>query len=1016
VTSHAERPSVSPPLIGRDSAVAILRRLVDESRAEGRAVLIAGDAGIGKSRLVAAITPYAAEHGFLILDGACFPQDRAEPYAPLADALRTRFAGQSPEAIAAACGPFLRDLQSLLPDVMPIAAEAAPPGPDHDRRRMFAALAHALLDDAGSRPVLLVVEDLHWCDATSLDFLFYLSRRAQHRPFLLLATYRGDETTPHLRAWLAQIGRERLAEEIALGPLAPNDVAAVIETFLGSHPAVPASILDRVTALAEGNPFYLEELLASLDAEGASAGGDPADAGARWDHRLPRSLHAAVQQRVDRLSAAARHLLQLAAVAGRRFDVGLLLHLSGLDEPALLSLLDELVAKGLVTEESGERFTFRHALTRQAVYSEMLARTRALLHRRAGEAAERVYAGTLEQHAGDLADHFALAEDWEKAAAYARQAGERALRLYSSRAAIDQFTRALDANRRLSGAEQTGAAGTARHALMAAAIHRGRGRAYDLLGDFEHARADYDTAVDRARVAGDGRGECLALLATGLLWTSRDYARSGGYFRRALDLARRLDDPCLLVESLNRLGNWHANTSEPWQAPPLHREALTIARDLDDRRHLAATLDLLGVAAYLSLDFAGSMEHFAQAAALFREMDDRPALISCLTMLAVRGGSYEMPVLAADAADAAAGLRAGEEALALAQAIEAPAAEAFAASQLAGVLGPRGDYGRAFALMERGLSIAERIGHRQWMTAVHDVLGALYLDLLAPEQALPHIERARSLAGEVASVYWEQKTAGLLALAYLEMHESDRAAAVLDAVTGDDGPARSIGQWYTTYARARLALARRDPTLALRLCDRLDPRPSGDRRSSETVLSVRLRAEALAALGRSEEAAVILQRARGAMHRQGARAQLWRIHATLGQIFRTQGCAEEARREFAAARAIVEEIAAAVAEPALRETFLRNATAQLPRAYRLSPLSVTAARYGGLSARERDVATLIARGKSNGEIADALVLSKRTVETHIANIFTKLGVDSRREVVAWATRNGLTPDGSSRVA
>lgn len=242
-----------------------------------------------------------------------------------------RFDGRSPESIAAACGPFLRDLQPLLPDLPPPAAETeSAPNPDHDRRRPFAALTRCLLDHDGSPPVLLIVEDLHWCDEASLDVLFSLSRRAKPRPYLLLATYRGDETTPHLRGWLEQIGRGRITEEISLGPLPGDDVTAVVRAILGPSPALPASVLERAVALAEGNPFYLEELLASLITADASTSGDPdAEPAERWHGRLPRSLHSAVQRRVERLSPAARGLIQLAAVVGRRFDIGLLLHLSG---------------------------------------------------------------------------------------------------------------------------------------------------------------------------------------------------------------------------------------------------------------------------------------------------------------------------------------------------------------------------------------------------------------------------------------------------------------------------------------------------------------------------------------------------------------------------------------------------------------------------------------------------------------------------------------------------------------
>jgi DNA-binding NarL/FixJ family response regulator len=1027
VASDSARSYVCPVLIGRADAAATLCRSIDEAAGgAGRTAAIVGDAGLGKSRLLRSVRPYAEERGFLIVEGTCFPQDRTEPYAPFADALRARFAGQPPEAILSACGPFAGELHALLPDLFPSpSGTVAALQHDQERRRVFAALTHCLLDQAGSRPLLLAVEDLHWCDEASLDFLFYLARRVKDRPFLLLTTYRGDEVTPHLRAWLAQMEREGLIEEVPLVPLARDEVEAMIRATLGPHPVIPAGPLHTLADLAEGNPFYVEELLTSLVAAGEPVTSEPPQGTGRvWNLALPRSMHAAVYQRVERLSPDARQVLQLAAVVGRRFDFELLLHLAELDEPALIAILEELVAARLVTEESGERFAFRHALTRQAVYAELLARTRALLHRRVGEAAERIYATALDQHLGDLAEHFYRAEVWDKAQAYARLAGDRALRLSALRTATEHFARALEANRRLVRLEEVDETDALLLTLTAAATYRGRGRAYHQQGDFDRAQADYEAATDRARTAGDAQEECLGLLDSGVLWASRDYARAGEYFRGALELAREMEDPGLLADCLNRLGNWYANSPEPWEAAPLHREALDIVERIGCRAGVATTLDWLGTASYLCGDLAESAGYFERAADLFRALDDRPLLASCLTMLATRAGSYVMHSMDADATCVAAAVRDGEEALALARAIGSPAAEAFALIQSANIQGPRGEYGRALELATRALEVAEAIAHGQWTVGSHCALGALYLDLLVPEEARRHMERALALARGLSSTYWTQRAMAGLALACLQLHEPDRAAAILAELPHITGPVRSLGEWWVTYARAQLALSRRDTALALRLCDQLRAPEAGVKPDGESPLLVRLRAEALTALatkgaggrGQIEEVEMALLAARGAMRRQGTQSELWRIHAALGNLNRIQGRDEDARREFAAARAIIEEITANVTDEHLRNHFLQNATALLPRAYRLSPLSSAAARFGGLTAREREVATLIARGRSNREIAAALVLGKRTVETHVGNILTKLGATTRQEIAAWAIAQGLAPDTQDQAA
>jgi predicted ATPase len=220
----------------------------------------------------------------------------------------------------------------------------------------------------------------------------------------------------------------------------------------------------------------------------------------RWERklfnemRIPRSVQDAVQQRADQLSQDARRVLILAAVAGRRFDFALLQALTKHDEDQLLKLIKELMAAQLVVEESEEEFAFRHALTRQAIYADLLVRERKTLHRTVAETMERLYSPTLDAHLADLAAHFYEAGAWEKALEYGQRAGEQAQALYAPQAATLHFTRALDA---------------ASHVSLTPpeSLYRARGLAYETLGEFERARADHETALQMAHLAGDRYGE-----------------------------------------------------------------------------------------------------------------------------------------------------------------------------------------------------------------------------------------------------------------------------------------------------------------------------------------------------------------------------------------------------------------------------------------------------------------------------------------------------------------------------
>jgi DNA-binding CsgD family transcriptional regulator len=343
--------------------------------------------------------------------------------------------------------------------------------------------------------------------------------------------------------------------------------------------------------------------------------------------------------------------------------------------------------------------------------------------------------------------------------------------------------------------------------------------------------------------------------------------------------------------------------------------------------------------------------------------------------------------------------------VALARSINWRAGEAFALFQCGPVLGLRGDHVRALNTVTRSLRLAEEIGHVQWQTGAHTLLSALYLDLLLVEDARRHAEVACALARTIGSTFWQHFSTSLQAQTYLIDRDLARAEALLSGrYDQDDGlPIRSLGRWWVNFVRVQIELARGRPARALELIDRAArPDPDGPV-TRETPRLALFRAEALLALGRTDEAQAILAMLHEVASRKASRPLLWRIHIALGNVHRAQAQHDDARREFVAARTLIEELAGNLPVGTLRDTFLRNATAQLPRSYRLSQQRVAAARFGGLTARERQVTSLIVKGKSNREIAEALVLGERTIETHVSNILAKLGADSRHEIAAWAT-------------
>ena len=872
--------------------------------------------------------------------------------------------------------------------------------PEQEKRRLFAVLATFFLQQSTQTPVLIVIEDVHWSDDTSLDFLYYLARRATSHPLLLLVTYRHDEMRPELRNWLAQINRERLAQEIQLVPLSRNDVDTMLSSIFDQRHTsfdmrrfLHGELLDTLYTLTEGNPFFVEETISSL-----VAAGDILYTQNYWNRKsdseisIPRSVQDTVQQRTAQVSKEARHVLTLAAVAGRQFDFTLLQHLTQYDEHQLLLAMKELVTAQLVVEESADQFAFRHALTQQAIYTQLLTRERRMLHRTIAETIEQQPL-TLDMHLADLAYHFYQAHVWSKAGDYTQRAGEKALRLYSHRAALDYFTWALQA---------------ADHLALppAPALYRTRGQTYEALGEFEQAQRDYTDALHAARKTQDYTAEWQSSIDLGFLWAGRDYAQAEIWFRQAFVLSQSLNDPALHAHSLNRIGNWHLNGEQPHEALRYHREALTLFQKLHDTHGIAETLDLLGMASYLGGDLIEGTSYYQQAIALFRELGDMPGLTSSLATLAIRSPTYQTDSLIS-AASLAEAFEDAEHALKIAREIGQRSAEAYALFQLGLCLGSQGEYGRALATVRQSLDIAEEIEHRQWQTAAHFGLGGVYNSLLAYPQALEHFKQALTLAQEIGSLFWTRITTGNLASTAILLHDLTQAATVLHTAPTADTPAQTMAQRMVWCASVELALAQGDPAHALEMIDQLLASTTQVAEGQSSLRVLKLRGEALAALQRPGEAEVAFKSAQEIARTQGVRPMHWRMCIALGNLYLAQGRKTETEQAFATARALIDELAATIADESLRDHFLHQAASMFPQMRPLAPDRSARRALGGLTAREREVVILIAQGKSNQSIADVLVVSKRTVETHIGNIMFKLGQTSRTQIAVWAVETGL---------
>jgi len=1004
-----DRAIVSPVLVGRSREVETLEAVLRAvGQGSGQVVLLAGEAGVGKSRLVAELRRQAAQEQWTILTGNCFERDVFFPYAPIIDALRGFLGPRSGAVVADLLGVLAAELVKLLPELALVISNLQPTPPltpEAEKRRLFEALAQfftRLTQTPRPVPLLFILEDIQWCDETSLDLIHLLARRLAAQPILLLATYRSEEVSPSLRHLLVQLDRGHLSRALRLDSLTSADVHTMLQAIFDLKRPVRTEFLEPIYTLTEGNPFFIEEVLKALVAAGEVFYVD--DGWARksiQDLHIPPSVQDAVGRRTQQLGTEARRLLTLAAVVGRRFDFVLLQEVSGQNESELLALIKELVAAQLVEEESTDRFAFRHALTRQAVYAGLLGRERQALHRTIGIAIERIYGASAQ--VAELAYHFHEAGEWARAFDFAWRAGEKAQALYAPRAAIEQCTRALTAAQHLAQTPSL------------TPLYRLRGLNYETVGEFELAHADLSTALALAQAApapvDDRQDEWLLLLDLGQLWASRDYAQTGAYFQRALDLARGLNDPLkdtwrpspALARTLNRMGNWYLNVEQPQEALRCHQEALGIFQTLNDAPGLAQTFDLLGLMTYLGGNPVQGAAFLQQSIALLQELHDRPGLASTLTTLSLCGPSYSTDTVIPAPLNAADSVQWGERSAQIAQEIGLRTGTAYALISSGSVLGALGQYGQAIERVQQGLAMAQEMEHRQWICFAHRTLGILLRDLLDFSGARHHLELSLALARESGSLFHLRQCAGYLTLLLIADRELAQAETLLNSVLTPELPLQPLAQRRVWVARTELALAQGNPLLAVQIVDRLFA--AAHNSGEETICAVpylaKLRGEGLVALQRWEEAEATFQSALITAQTQGTPRFVWSLHFTLGKLYQSQRRSADAAQAFVAARGVVEAMAASISNPDMRDNFLRQATGLMPQPRPPSPLQKAKESFGGLTRRQREVALLIAQGKSNRAIAGTLVLSERTVEDYVTQILGKLDFSARTQIAAW---------------
>jgi DNA-binding SARP family transcriptional activator len=593
-----------PVLVGRDDAVAVLEQAVDDARAgHTRLALIEGEPGIGKTSLVNELVSRVRDAGIRDCWGRCHDDEGAPALWPWVQVLRGLTAGgpELPTRLRAV-------LATLVPELggAPGALSDAGLVPEAARFRLFDAIREAIELCATAQPRLIVLDDLHWADLSSLRLLRFLAVELRDVPVLVVATFRDTEDIPpgELGDTLAQVVRRPDVERLHLIGLAPHDVADILRLTTDLSGVDLAAVAAGLHRRTNGNPFFVTELVRLMQSEGQLQSGDVTV-------DVPATVNDVIRRRISRLPDDLQTVLGVAAVIGRQFDLDVLAHACGLDPDRTLEALDPAFATRIVIESSADRYEFTHALVTETLYLELAPARRARLHGRVAAAIEATWRADLEPHYRELAHHYANgpATASEKALMYARLAAEQAANRFAYDEAVGHWQTALEAldrTRRVTPTEQ---------AALLLELAGAQRRA----GQLATSSAVHDRALAIAQRSNDNVLLAEAALAYGEvgLWQVRRYGVVDERIVSAIsDALARLDerDSPLRARLLTGLAMaLYYREGERDRGLALVRDGVAMARRVGDAGLLATSL----VELLVMLDaVANQTEQLAAAAEL----------------------------------------------------------------------------------------------------------------------------------------------------------------------------------------------------------------------------------------------------------------------------------------------------------------------------------------------------------------------------------------------------------------
>jgi class 3 adenylate cyclase/tetratricopeptide (TPR) repeat protein len=870
------------PFVGRDRELRVLTECFDKVAAgRGQVVFIVGEPGIGKSRLLLEFQRHLGERATWV-EGRSISFGRSIAFHPLIDLLRRTFRIEESDHDSAIIEKIERgvlrlgaDLRSTLPYLRHLlAVDPGDPAvqamdPQLRRAEVFEAIRRLLLRAAEIWPQVVVYEDVHWMDQATEEYLGLMADIIATSRVLMILTYRPGYVPP--------FGDRSYYTRLAVTALSTEASAEMTCGMLAAE-RLPDALQTLVAQKAEGNPFFVEEVVKSLQELGAIRLEPGSYALTRMldEVVVPDTIQDVIMARIDRLAEAPKKTLQLASVIGREFTRRLLDRISdirGQTEQFLRELkgIELIYEKSLFPELA---YMFKHALTHDVAYNSLLVQRRKELHQLIAMAVEELYADRLADQYEVLAHHFSKAEDWPRALDYLMKAAEKAAQGFANREALALLTQAEQI------AAQLGKAVDPRALL---GIHQAKAALYLVLSDFERSRQEGQRALELARRLGDRPAEGAVLAAMGLAaMFAHDFAPALEYSGQAIAVAG--GEVQAVAAAGHMTTGWvHTATGFLGEGRPHIDSAIALARSARDVFHTS-----------LALCVAGQHENWVGQC-------DRALQFQTEGLRLAREHNLPFPLLVA----------------------------LFSVGMTTTT---KGQYEGGRALFEEGVSFAEKVGDEIFRLRFLNCLGWLHLELGGLEMSLELNRQGADGAKKRGDPETWANSAINLGDVFMAKGDLVLADEILNEVlrSVDDSAVSEMMKWrYSMHVFASLAdlwLAQSDLDKARTFTDRCLEVATRTMSRKYLARGWRLRGE-IAFVSRAwDESETALREALAIAERVGNPTQLWKTHAALGRLYATLRRPEASSKAYRSAANVVNRIKASIDDPKLAET-LANAPA-----------------------------------------------------------------------------------------